>query len=69
MPARGGTVRLQIPSNFELLDVIQVASDRIAVRQVETYSASGSEARPVLYRDGTFRMDAGPVEFKTRSAG
>jgi serine/threonine-protein kinase RsbW len=31
MPARGGTVRLQIPSNFELLDVIQVASDRLAV--------------------------------------
>jgi serine/threonine-protein kinase RsbW len=31
MPARGGTVRLQIPSNFELLDVIQVASDRLAL--------------------------------------
>ena len=31
MPARGGTVRLQIPSNFELLDVIQAASDRLAV--------------------------------------
>ena len=31
MPARGGVVRLQIPSNFELLDVIQVASDRLAV--------------------------------------
>jgi serine/threonine-protein kinase RsbW len=31
MPARGGTVRLQIPSNFELLDVIQTASDRLAV--------------------------------------
>ena len=31
MMARGGTVRLQIPSNFELLDVIQVASDRLAV--------------------------------------
>jgi serine/threonine-protein kinase RsbW len=30
MAARGGTVRLQIPSNFELLDVIQVASDRLA---------------------------------------
>jgi serine/threonine-protein kinase RsbW len=27
---RGGVVRLQIPSNFELLDVIQVASDRLA---------------------------------------
>jgi len=31
MPARGGVVRLQIPSNFELLDVIHVASDRLAV--------------------------------------
>ena len=31
MPARGGTVRLQFPSNFELLDVIQAASDRLAV--------------------------------------
>ena len=31
MPVRGGTVRLQIPSNFELLDVIQAASDRLAV--------------------------------------
>ena len=31
MPTRGGTVRLQIPSNFELLDVVQVASDRLAV--------------------------------------
>ena len=31
MSLRGGTVRLQIPSNFELLDVIQMASDRLAV--------------------------------------
>jgi serine/threonine-protein kinase RsbW len=31
MSVRGGTVRLQIPSNFELLDVIQAASDRLAV--------------------------------------
>ena len=31
MPTRGGTVRLQIPSNFDLLDVVQVASDRLAV--------------------------------------
>ena len=31
MPNRGGTVRLQIPSNFELLDVVQVASDRLSI--------------------------------------
>lgn len=36
----------------------------VSVRQVETYGRSGSEARPVLYSDGSFRMDAGPVEFK-----
>ncbi|WP_030434600.1 TerD family protein [Actinoplanes subtropicus] len=41
------------------------AADRIAVRHVERYSARRSEARPALYRDGTFQMDAGPVEFKT----
>ena len=40
------------------------APDRIAVRHVERYSSRDSEARPVLYADGTFRMDAGPVEFK-----
>ncbi|MDR7279117.1 hypothetical protein [Catenuloplanes atrovinosus] len=44
------------------------AADRISVRHVETYSAPGSEARPVLHPNGTFRMDAGPVEFKTRRA-
>ncbi|HVL66033.1 MAG TPA: ATP-binding protein [Vicinamibacterales bacterium] len=31
MPIRGGTIRLQIPSSFELLDVVQVASDRLSV--------------------------------------
>jgi serine/threonine-protein kinase RsbW len=31
MPIRGGTVRLQIPSNFDLLDIVQVASDRLAL--------------------------------------
>jgi uncharacterized protein involved in tellurium resistance len=41
-------------------------ADRISVRHVERYSTPGSEARPVLYPDGSFRMDAGPVEFKTR---
>lgn len=37
---------------------------RVAISQAETYSRPGSEARPVLYSDGTFAMDAGPVEFK-----
>ncbi|MEU4160719.1 hypothetical protein [Actinoplanes sp. NPDC026670] len=42
------------------------APDRISVRHVERYSRPRSEARPALYPDGTFQMDAGPVEFKTR---
>jgi hypothetical protein len=37
---------------------------RAVVSQVETYSRPKSERRPVLYRDGTFAMDRGPVEFK-----
>ena len=30
MRSRGGTVRLQIPSNYELLDFIQLVCDRLA---------------------------------------
>jgi hypothetical protein len=34
------------------------------IRQVEAYGAPDGEERPVLHRDGTIEMDAGPVEFK-----
>jgi hypothetical protein len=37
---------------------------RAVISQVETYSRPKSERRPVLYHDGTFAMDRGPVEFK-----
>ena len=30
MLPRGGTIRLQIPSNYELLDLIQLVCDRLA---------------------------------------
>ena len=30
MLSRGGTIRLQIPSNYELLDFIQLVCDRLA---------------------------------------
>jgi stress response protein SCP2 len=36
----------------------------VSIQHVETYSKSGSEARPLLHSDGTFEMDKGPVEFK-----
>ena len=31
MLSRGGTIRLQIPSNYELLDFIQIVCDRVAL--------------------------------------
>lgn len=34
------------------------------VAHVERYSRDHSEASPRLYKDGTFKMDAGPIEFK-----
>ncbi len=36
----------------------------MGVSHVETYSESGTERSPLLYKDGTFKMNVGPVEFK-----
>lgn len=36
----------------------------IVVSHVETYSKSGSERSPLLYEDGSFAMNLGPIEFK-----
>jgi uncharacterized protein involved in tellurium resistance len=36
----------------------------ISVSHVETYSKSGTERSPLLYKDGSFKMDVGPEEFK-----
>lgn len=36
---------------------------QVSITQVEDYSLGG-EARPVLYSDGSHKMDVGPVEFK-----
>ena len=38
--------------------------DEMKVSHVETYSKSGVERSPLLYKDGTFKMDVGPEEFK-----
>ncbi|OWA35474.1 hypothetical protein B9G55_12600 [Saccharibacillus sp. O16] len=40
--------------------------DRMEVSQVETYSRSGVENSPLLYEDGRFEMNVGPIEFKDR---
>ncbi|MCF2532553.1 hypothetical protein [Yinghuangia soli] len=45
------------------------APDGIVLTHVEAYSESHSENRPMLYPDGTFAMDLGPVEFKAGPAG
>lgn len=44
------------------LDFTDPAS--MSVSHVETYSKGGSERSPMLYPDGTFKMDEGPIEFK-----
>ncbi|MGC5326530.1 TerD family protein [Brevibacillus sp. SYSU BS000544] len=41
--------------------------NKMKVSHVESYSKSGSENSPKLYSDGSFKMDKGPVEFKTPS--
>lgn len=40
--------------------------DSMEVGQVETYSKSGVENSPLLYEDGRFEMNVGPIEFKGR---
>lgn len=37
---------------------------QVAIKHVEDYSRGG-ERRPVLYSDGSHKMDVGPVEFKS----
>ncbi|MER5177430.1 TerD family protein [Streptomyces sp. NPDC002896] len=36
----------------------------VKISQVEKYSKRHSESRPMLYSDGEFKMDRGPIEFK-----
>ena len=36
----------------------------MSVRHIETYSQPRSERSPVLEKNGDFKMDAGPIEFK-----
>lgn len=36
----------------------------MAVSHVETYSKSNSEKSPLLEKNGSFKMDVGPEEFK-----
>ncbi|MGM9951143.1 MAG: TerD family protein [Lysinibacillus sp.] len=36
----------------------------MVISQVERYSRGGSEKSPVLYEDGTFEMNKGPIELK-----
>ncbi|OPC77846.1 hypothetical protein B4N89_36890 [Embleya scabrispora] len=39
-------------------------ADGVAIHHVETYSDGAYENRPVLFPDGSFAMDVGPMEFK-----
>ncbi|MGH1328361.1 TerD family protein [Bacillus pretiosus] len=39
-------------------------SNELKISHVESYSKDHSEASPLLYENGKFRMDVGPIEFK-----
>jgi stress response protein SCP2 len=41
------------------------SSSQMKVEHVEKYSKSNSENSPLLYADGAFMMDVGPIEFKS----
>ncbi|QKW23251.1 TerD family protein [Kitasatospora sp. NA04385] len=47
---------------FALIDLTDPRGVRI--RNVESYSKRGGERSPLLYADGTFAMDKGPLRFK-----
>ncbi|MBP1996661.1 TerD family protein [Paenibacillus eucommiae] len=42
-------------------------SNEMKVSHVEKYSRDGEERSPLLYKDGSFKMDVGPIEFKNSS--
>ena len=41
-------------------------SNEMKISHVESYSKDHSEASPLLYENGKFRMDVGPIEFKMK---
>jgi len=69
---QGSTVNVPLFNNKRAVFWVAIAlvdftdPDGVAIRHVEKYSKLMSERRPMLYADGTFAMDSGPVEFKTR---
>ncbi|GGY35252.1 TerD family protein [Streptomyces omiyaensis] len=68
---RGSTVTVPLFHDCELSYWVAIAlidftdPEGVLIRHVEKYGAENDEARPALYSDGTFRMGAGPIEFKT----
>lgn len=42
------------------------ASNEMSIIQIEEYSKAGVEKSPLLYEDGSFKMNVGPVEFKKK---
>lgn len=69
---QGSTVNVPLFNNKRAVFWVAIAlvdftdPEGVAIRHVEKYSKLMSERRPMLYTDGTFAMDSGPVEFKTR---
>ncbi|MFE5331202.1 TerD family protein [Embleya sp. NPDC056575] len=67
---RGTTVTAPLYHDNDLSYWVAIAlvdftvADGVAIHHVETYSDGSYENRPVLFPDGSFAMDVGPVEFK-----
>ncbi|MGW4505938.1 TerD family protein [Streptomyces sp. NPDC004436] len=69
---RGSTVTVPLFENTRTRFWVAIAladftsPDGVSIRHVEAYSSRMTERRPVLHRDGSIRMNGGPVEFKRR---
>ncbi|MDT0343574.1 TerD family protein [Streptomyces litchfieldiae] len=67
---RGSTVTVPLYSDNDNAYWVAIAladftvPEGVRISQVEKYSKRHSENRPMLYADGVFEMDRGPVEFK-----
>ncbi|GAA4988151.1 hypothetical protein GCM10023205_68840 [Yinghuangia aomiensis] len=67
---RGSTVTAPLyddndTSYWVAIALVDFTADQgVAIHHVEAYSDRSSEQRPVLFPDGSFAMDQGPIEFK-----
>lgn len=42
----------------------EIPKPKEEIKPLDTILKSGTERSPLLYKDGTFKMNVGPIEFK-----